>query len=73
MGRVQTLVFPSPSPLSNINDSYCANPTSVPVISTRLDSKFQKTKLSRTVPSVNSMTVNVDVCYPAVNRVPTVH
>ena len=72
-GGVQTLVFPSHSPLSNINDSYCANPTSVPVNSVRLDSKFQRTKLSRTVPSVNSLTVSVDVCCPVVNHVPTVH
>ena len=73
MGGVQTLVFPSHSPLSNINDSYCANPTSVPVNSARLDTKFQRTKLSRTVPSVNSLTVSMDMCYPVVNHVPTVH
>ena len=44
MGGVQTLVFPCHSPLSNINDSYCANPTSLSVNLVRLVSKDKVVK-----------------------------
>ena len=69
----QTLVFPSHSPLSNINDNYCMTPTSVPTKLVWLDPKFQKTEFSKTVPSVNLLTLKSDVCCTVVSHVPIVH
>ena len=66
----QTLVSSSHRPLSNINDSYCVNPTSVPVNLVRLDSESQKTEFSKTL---NVVTLKSDVCCHAVSLVPTVH
>ena len=70
MGGGQTLVSPSHRPLSNISDSYCINPTSVPVNLVRLDSESQKTEFSKTL---NVVTLKSDVCCHAVSLVPTVH
>ena len=69
MGGGPTLVFPNHRPLSNINDSYCANPTRVPVNLVRLDPEIQKTELSKTL---NVVTLKSDVCCHAVSLVPTV-
>ena len=80
-----TLVSPSRSHTSHINDTYCVGPTLNHVRAIQLDPKFQTKVMAKTLNldslvtqtmtnSVVSTTLNPqDVFYPAVSRVLTVH
>ena len=82
---VSTLVSPNRSHTSHLNDNYWVGPTSIHVKPVQLDPKFQYKVMSESQISECSITQTVtssvvsktlsllDVCYPVVNHVPTVH
>ena len=80
-----TLVSPSDSHTSHINDNYCVGPTPIHVKTVQLDPKFLIKVMAKSLnldslvtqtitSSVGSKTLNPqDVCCPAVSHVHTVH